>query len=56
MEAHFLYRDPTAVNDDYYEQQPMSCLGDFGGPVDPNVALGGFPRKTETHKLSSHSL
>ena len=23
----------------------MPCLGAFGGPVDPNVALGGFGRK-----------
>ena len=24
---------------------PMPCLGSYGGPVDPNVALGGFNGK-----------
>lgn len=27
--------DTTALN--------MRCLGEFGGPVEPWVALGGFP-------------
>ncbi len=24
---------------------PMPCLGAFGGPVDPNLAMGGFNSK-----------
>ena len=35
-----LYRNPSSVNaSDTYKP----CLGEYGGPVDPNVALGGFP-------------
>ncbi|XP_065843628.1 NPC intracellular cholesterol transporter 1-like [Oscarella lobularis] len=38
---HLMYctRDPTSVNSSYLHE---SCLGNFGGPVYPNVALGGY--------------
>lgn len=34
-----LHRDPTSVNDTEFG---APCLAAYGGPVDPNVALGGF--------------
>lgn len=40
---HFSYcaRSPTSVSDTTPLHLP--CLGDFGGPVLPWVALGGYP-------------
>ena len=34
-----VYRDPTSLND---TDLGVPCLAAYGGPVDPNVALGGF--------------
>ena len=39
------YRNPTAPKGKSFSDIP--CLGAFGGPVDPNVALGGFSRKLD---------
>ena len=36
------YRDPLTVNDLSLKGTNASCLGDFGGPVMPWVALGGY--------------
>ena len=36
----FSNRSPTSLNDSYYLFMP--CMAEFGGPVNPNVALGGF--------------
>ena len=33
-------RSPTSLNDGNFLFMP--CMGEFGGPVDPNVGLGGF--------------
>ena len=38
------YRNPTDPKGKTFPDIP--CLGAFGGPVDPNVALGGFGRKS----------
>ena len=37
-----LHRDPVTVNDLGLKGTNASCLGDFGGPVMPWVALGGY--------------
>jgi len=39
---HFMHctASPTSQNDSYYLFMP--CMSEFGGPVNPNVALGGF--------------
>ena len=37
-------RNPTDPKGKTFPDIP--CLGAFGGPVDPNVALGGFSRKS----------
>jgi len=37
-----LYSDPLTVNDLSLQGTNTSCLGDFGGPVMPWVALGGY--------------
>lgn len=45
IEKHFcmsLHRDPLTVNDMSLGGTNASCLGDFGGPVMPWVALGGY--------------
>jgi Niemann-Pick C1 protein len=42
---HYCTRNPTATIDNNFGQSPKGqfpCLGAYGGPVDPNVALGGF--------------
>ena len=39
------YRNPTAVLEAHYGQNAsgqFSCLGAYGGPIDPNTVLGGF--------------
>ena len=36
------HRDPLTVNDLSLGGTNTSCLGDFGGPVMPWVALGGY--------------
>ena len=38
-------RTPTAIKDKNAKNKTISCLGAYGGPVDPNTILGGFPRK-----------
>ncbi|KAL9963259.1 hypothetical protein ACROYT_G032442 [Oculina patagonica] len=35
----FCTRSPTSVNDENLKEP---CLGAYGGPVNPNIALGGF--------------
>jgi len=37
------YRNPLTANDLSLGGTNASCLGDFGGPVMPWVALGGYP-------------
>jgi Niemann-Pick C1 protein len=56
-----LCRNPTDPKGKIFPDIP--CLGAFGGPVDPNVALGGFSRKSAIDNFSeicndnlSHSL
>lgn len=45
-----MYRTPTAIIDKSVTgNKSISCLAAYGGPVDPNVALGGFPRKQQFH-------
>lgn len=39
-------RNPTDPKGKNFKVPYMPCLGDFGGFVDPNVALGGFGRKS----------
>ena len=39
-----LCRDPTSVNDTVFG---APCLAAYGGPVDPNVALGGYGKYHE---------
>jgi hypothetical protein len=39
-------RDPLTVNDLGLGGTNMSCLAEFGGPVMPWVALGGFSGNT----------
>ena len=40
----FLFRDPTALKGKYAKEKgQFPCLAEYGGPVDPNTALGGFP-------------
>ncbi|CAH1772331.1 unnamed protein product, partial [Owenia fusiformis] len=41
---HFLYcvRDPTAINDTQNPLLNLPCMGTFGGPVMPFVALGEY--------------
>lgn len=36
---HCFFRSPTSVHD---EKLKEPCLGAYGGPVNPNIALGGF--------------
>jgi Niemann-Pick C1 protein len=36
-------RDPLTANDSNLQGTGLSCLGEFGGPVMPWVALGGYP-------------
>ena len=38
--------NPTNPNGSANAFPDMPCLGAFGGPIDPNVALGGFGRKS----------
>ena len=33
------HRDPTSLND---TDLGIPCMGAYGGPIDPNVALGDF--------------
>ena len=42
-----LFRDPTALKGKYAKEKEgqFPCLAEYGGPVDPNTALGGFPGK-----------
>ena len=40
-------RNPTDPKGKTFPDIP--CLGAFGGPVDPNVALGGFSCKSATY-------
>ena len=35
----FFFSSPTSVNDTKLD---IPCLGEFGGPVGPSIALGGF--------------
>ena len=37
----FFFRNPETVSD----ETELSCLGDYGGPIFPWVALGGFDAK-----------
>jgi Niemann-Pick C1 protein len=42
---HYCTRNPTATLENNFKQKPegqFPCLGAYGGPVDPNTALGGF--------------
>ncbi len=41
------FRNPTATDSSFYEEIDIPCLGAFGGPVDPNIILGGFNSKLE---------
>ena len=43
-----LCRDPTSVNDTMFG---APCLAAYGGPVDPNVALGGYGKYHEVTSL-----
>lgn len=36
---YITYRDPSALNDTDFGSP---CMAAYGGPVDPNVALGDF--------------
>lgn len=40
-------RNPTATLDTQYTDpdHQIPCLGAYGGPIDPNTALGGFNSK-----------
>ena len=39
----------------YFKELKVPCLGAFGGPVDPNVALGGFISEY-SQRLMHHTL
>ncbi len=43
--AHSLPRNPTATKGKYAAdpEGQFPCLAEYGGPIDPNIALGGFP-------------
>ena len=40
-----LFRNPAALQGKYASKKEgkFPCLAEYGGPVDPNTALGGFP-------------
>ena len=39
---HYCIRDPAATKSYYYKRKNIPCLAQFGGFIDPNVALAGF--------------
>lgn len=50
-------RNPTATLDKEYakdESNQFPCLGQYGGPVDPNTALGGFTGTNDVMMMSLH--
>ena len=44
-----IVRNPESVDDT--TKLHMSCLADYGGPVQPNVVLGGYPGNLLTAHL-----
>lgn len=41
ISLHVNFRNPAAIDDG--TKMHASCLGKYGGPIEPNVALGGYP-------------
>jgi len=41
-ELYIIFSNPLTINDLNLGGTNLSCLGEFGGPVMPGVALGGF--------------
>jgi len=39
MHVMLLYRDPSSLNATGLN---IPCMAEYGGPVDPSVALGGY--------------
>ena len=39
---HYCIRDPIASKSYYYRKKNIPCLAQFGGFIDPNVALAGL--------------
>lgn len=51
------YRNPTATIDKDYAKKVSNqfpCLSQYGGPVDPNTALGGFTGNNDVMMTSLH--
>ena len=46
MRVRVHFRNPSAPLDG---NVPLPCLGGYGGPVDPDVILGGFTGKQSAH-------
>lgn len=50
-------RNPTATIDKVYAKNVSNqfpCLSQYGGPVDPNTALGGFTGNNDVMTMSLH--